>query len=117
VEHHRGFAEHLSPTLRSFPTVRLFVVPPVPGTGPKAPSGKEGHEDLDFTGYVATIDHVKGQFDLIVVDGRARSASPASPAQLGVWPKMGSLSSTIVPVDATERRPKGVACSKRSPEA
>ena len=74
VEHHQGFAEYLSPTLHSLPTAQLFVVPPTPGASPKTPSGKEGNENLDFTDYVATIDQVKGPFDLIVVDGRARQA-------------------------------------------
>ncbi len=74
VEHHRGFAEYLSPTLHSIPTVKLFVVPPTPGAGPKTPSGKEGNENLDFTDYVTTIDQVKGPVDLIVVDGRARQS-------------------------------------------
>jgi predicted O-methyltransferase YrrM len=37
-------------------------------------SHKEGSEGLDFGAYVAAVDDVPGEFDLIVVDGRAREA-------------------------------------------
>ena len=72
VEHHQGFAEYLSPALQSLPAVKFLVVPPAAHIDPKTPSGKEGNENLDFSDYVAAIDQVKGLFDLIVVDGRAR---------------------------------------------
>jgi hypothetical protein len=74
VEHHQGFAEYLSPTLHSIPTVKLLVVPPTPAVDPTTPSGKEGNQNLDFSDYVAAIDGVEGLFDLIVVDGRARQS-------------------------------------------
>jgi hypothetical protein len=41
---------------------------------PKVPSVKEGQQGLDFADYVGTIDEVGGLFDVIVVDGRARTA-------------------------------------------
>ncbi|OSC36778.1 class I SAM-dependent methyltransferase [Mycobacterium decipiens] len=37
-------------------------------------SRKRGFEGLDFSKYVAAIDDLEGNFDLIVVDGRAREA-------------------------------------------
>ena len=74
VEHHQGFADYISPTLRSLPAVELFVVQPTHGACPRVPSAKEGNENLDFSDYVAAIDQVKGSFDLIVIDGRARTA-------------------------------------------
>jgi predicted O-methyltransferase YrrM len=44
------------------------------GQAPRTPSRRRGHEHLDFTDYVGAIDDVPGQFDLVVVDGRARVA-------------------------------------------
>lgn len=43
-------------------------------THPKVPSGMWGHKGLDYSAYVAAIDAVEGEFDLIVIDGRARTA-------------------------------------------
>jgi hypothetical protein len=74
VEHHKGFAEYMAPALSPIPKVRLFLVEPAPDINPRTPSGKEGNENLDFSDYVAAIDQVKGGFDLVVVDGRARQA-------------------------------------------
>lgn len=62
-----------TPGLRCTPTLHVPAVPrsstPVVASG--APSGK----DLDFDGYVRTIDEVPGAFDLVLVDGRARGAA------------------------------------------
>jgi hypothetical protein len=74
VEHHTGFAESIEPWLSAFPNVVLHVEPPVESTSPRTPSAKEGHAGLDFTSYVSTIDAVDGEFDLVVIDGRAREA-------------------------------------------
>ncbi len=74
VEHHKGFAEHIAPTLAEHANITSLVVEPVESSTPKVPSAKEGHKGLDFADYVATIDSAGGPFDLIVIDGRAREA-------------------------------------------
>jgi predicted O-methyltransferase YrrM len=74
VEHHRGFADHIAPTLAEHTNITSLVVEPVESSTPKVPSAKEGHRGLDFADYVAAIAAAGGQFDLIVIDGRAREA-------------------------------------------
>ena len=74
VEHHKGFAEHIAPTLAEHANITSLVVEPVESPSPKVPSAKEGHKGLDFADYVAAIDSAGGPFDLIVIDGRAREA-------------------------------------------
>jgi hypothetical protein len=74
VEHHRGFAEHIAPTLAGRPNIHMRIVEPVPSTSPVVSSQKEGNADLDFADYVNSIDAVDGAFALIVIDGRAREA-------------------------------------------
>jgi hypothetical protein len=73
VEHHRGFAEHMRPILQAA-GVDLIVAEPVPSDHPATPSRKEGNAGLDFSDYVDTIERVGGEFDLVVIDGRAREA-------------------------------------------
>ena len=74
VEHHRDFADHLCPLLKGIGHVTLQVVEPRQTRGrPAVGSGKEGYQGLDFTEYVASIQAVGGEFDLIVIDGRARA--------------------------------------------
>lgn len=74
VEHDTEFAEVLAPMVEQLPNVDLRVRPPVPaGPGSSIRSGRSGYEDLDFTDYVREIAVVGGTFDLVVVDGRARS--------------------------------------------
>ncbi|HVK20139.1 MAG TPA: class I SAM-dependent methyltransferase [Actinokineospora sp.] len=76
VEHDVEFAATVRTLLAEDPVgdrVELHTVPPVPATAASAVrSGRTGHLDDDFTAYVATLDEVGGEFDLIVVDGRAR---------------------------------------------
>lgn len=77
VEHHRGFGEMMQCELadpQEYAAVSLRIVEPVPSEQPVVGSGKEGHQGLDFAAYVAAIDGVTGDFDLIVIDGRAREA-------------------------------------------
>ena len=74
VEHHRGFGEMMLAELAGLEHVTLRIVEPVESSDPVVPSAKEGHRGLDFASYVAVIDDVEGDFDLIVVDGRAREA-------------------------------------------
>lgn len=74
VEHDRAFAELLAPALSAQVSIRLHVVEAKRTAAPVIASAKEGHRDLDFADYVASIDDVGGTFDLVVVDGRARQA-------------------------------------------
>ncbi|MCW2656567.1 MAG: putative methyltransferase [Jatrophihabitans sp.] len=74
VEHHRGFAEHIAPTLAGQPNIHMRIVEPVPSSSPVVSSQKEGNADLDFADYVNSIGAVDGEFSLIVIDGRAREA-------------------------------------------
>jgi hypothetical protein len=74
VEHDAGFAESIRPRLSAFQNVVLHVEPPVESSSPQASSAVEDYADLDFTSYVSTIDAVDGEFDLVVIDGRARHA-------------------------------------------
>lgn len=72
VEHDSEWADYLEPIVP--PQVDLRRVPAVPMAEPVTGSQKPGFEGLDFTDYVRAIDAVDGQFDLIIVDGRAREA-------------------------------------------
>lgn len=72
VEHHAGWAELLAPRLPAH--VELRVVEAEASAHPVAPSAKPGHAGLDFAAYVSAIDDVPGDFDLVVIDGRAREA-------------------------------------------
>jgi hypothetical protein len=74
VEHHAAFAARMRPEFAAHPHVTLHQVEARWSTRPGVPSGKAGHEGLDFADYVAAIDRVGGRFDLIVIDGRAREA-------------------------------------------
>lgn len=76
VEHHAGWAAQLSPRLPD--NVTLRVVEPVETVTPVVPSAKPGHAGLDFVDYVSAIDDVTGDFDVIVIDGRAREACLAA---------------------------------------
>lgn len=76
VEHHAGWAAQLSPRLPD--NVTLRVVEPVETVTPVVPSAKPGHAGLDFDDYVSAIDDVTGDFDVIVIDGRAREACLAA---------------------------------------
>lgn len=75
VEHDLGFIPAVERILEGFDNVELHVVEAIPAediAGATIRSERDGHEGLDFSDYVATIDRVGGPFDLIVVDGRAR---------------------------------------------
>jgi Methyltransferase domain len=72
VEHDAAWAELLRPRLPA--NVDLTVIPPAPSSAPTVGSAKPGHAGLDFSSYVDAIDDVDGDFDVIVIDGRAREA-------------------------------------------
>lgn len=75
VEHDVGFVDVLRPLVAGHDNVDLRCVAPTGRTASStAVSQRQGCEHLDFADYVATIDAVGGQFDLVVVDGRARAA-------------------------------------------
>lgn len=76
IEHDADWARSMRRVLPR--NAELRVVPPVDAgtrlTRDVVPSAKRGFEGLDFADYVAEVDHVTGEFDLVVVDGRAREA-------------------------------------------
>lgn len=74
VEHHGGFAALMRPELAKLGNVTFLQVDAPVSDAPRIPSGKPGSEKLDFYDYVHAIDGVDGDFDLVVVDGRAREA-------------------------------------------
>lgn len=74
VEHDLGFAGRVAGAARSS-GAQLLVVPPTESRRPRDPSRRRGHQGLDFSRYVETIDEVGGLFDLIVIDGRARASA------------------------------------------
>lgn len=83
VEHDVGFAEFMAPVFASCPNVNVMVVPDVPATGAatEARSRRRGYEDRAFDAYVDAIASQEGAFDLIIVDGRARTACLARATQ------------------------------------
>lgn len=74
VEHHGGFADMMRPELAKLSNVTFLQVGAPASTSPRIASAKPGSEKLDFYDYVHAIDAVEGDFDLVVVDGRAREA-------------------------------------------
>lgn len=75
IEHDPAWAARTARALAACDAdnVRLRVVGPRPGPG-GVRSAKRGFEGLDFTAYADAVDDVGGEFDLVVVDGRAREA-------------------------------------------
>ena len=76
VEHDVGFFSVVDQLTLSAGNVTGVLVVPVPCKAGKAvcPSGRKGYEEYDFSTYVSAIRNAGGPFDLIVVDGRARSS-------------------------------------------
>jgi len=56
------------------PHTTLVHTPAQASKQPSVGSKMWGHKDLDYRDYVEAIDQVEGLFDLIVIDGRARTA-------------------------------------------
>ena len=73
IESDAGWAQRVSAAV---PEHVAIVTPPVPKAtrSTRARSKRWGYRSLDFTSYVSAIDSVPGDFDLIVIDGRAREA-------------------------------------------
>ncbi len=76
VDHDAGWIDFSRPRLSELgnATVELVGADTVPDADPHYHSGKSGYRGTSFRTYVHSIDRSEGQFDLIVVDGRARSA-------------------------------------------
>jgi len=74
VEHDLDFVRLMSGLAHQRPNITLHAEPPETTTTPVVPSGRAGYERCDFTRYVNSIERVDGEFDLIVIDGRARVA-------------------------------------------
>ena len=72
VEYDPQWAAMMTPLVG--PCTRIIHTPATPSSTPEVPSQMWGHKNLDYRDYVNAIDLVEGQFDLIVIDGRARSA-------------------------------------------
>jgi predicted O-methyltransferase YrrM len=73
VEHDRRFLSAVAPMLAR-DNIELRVIDPVRDVAtPATPSGRAGYEHADFTAYVDAIAD-NGRYDLVVIDGRARSA-------------------------------------------
>jgi hypothetical protein len=80
VEHHAGFGKMMAGELAPLPNVEFRIIEASQSDNPRVPSGKEDHAGLDFYDYVHAIDAVPGEFDLVVIDGRARQACLAAAA-------------------------------------
>lgn len=73
VEHDAGFAEHMKPLFSRHPNIHLEVRPPrALSPSSRARSRRKGYENQSFDDYVDAADDFKGEFDVIVIDGRSR---------------------------------------------
>ncbi len=73
IESDAGWAQRVS---RSVPGHVTMVTPAIPRATKDTPvhSKRWGYRSLNFSAYVNAIDAIPGDFDLIVIDGRAREA-------------------------------------------
>jgi hypothetical protein len=75
VEHDAEFIDVARRITAPFDNVRLTLVAPqepeTPGR-PEVASARKGWQGLEFAEYATSIERAGGQFDLIVIDGRAR---------------------------------------------
>lgn len=77
VEHDAGWYGYLTNSLAEFDNVSLTLVEPDDADQNEPTSyrsGKHGYTDKSFRRYASAIDRTDGQYDLIVIDGRARNA-------------------------------------------
>jgi len=77
VEHDADWFKEVATRAKAYANIELKLVPPTDLGGRKGPgeygSGRAGYEGKSFETYVRTIETSGGRFDLIVIDGRARS--------------------------------------------
>jgi hypothetical protein len=73
LEYDPSFAAHVEAVVVAAGAT-LHVVTGEPTPSPVVRSAHRHHRDEDFSAYVRTIDDIGGEFDLIVIDGRARDA-------------------------------------------
>ena len=75
VEHDTEWSEQVSRYTREMPHVTLYPVAAEPRRdGSVFTSDREGWQDKDFELYAKQIETAGGEFDLIIIDGRARAA-------------------------------------------
>lgn len=76
VEHDAAWYPEVERRIAAFPhaRVRLVAPDPTPSADPRYASDKPAWRGRTFHDYVHAIDAEPGQFDLIVIDGRARTA-------------------------------------------
>ena len=73
VESDAGWAQRVS---ASVPGHVAILAPPIPRAtrSTRVRSKRWGYQSLDFSAYAHAIDAIPGDFDLIVIDGRARES-------------------------------------------
>jgi hypothetical protein len=74
VEHDARWAKMVAEIAPRNVQIMLVETPPLKGFKTEIPSSKSGASGQDFALYVAAIDATSDQFDLIIIDGRAREA-------------------------------------------
>jgi hypothetical protein len=76
IDHDAPWVAFSAPRLAELGNAMVELVPADarPDPDPQFLSGKPGYAGTTFRTYVDAIDRHEGQFDLIVIDGRARSA-------------------------------------------
>ncbi len=81
VEHDPDFIQVIRQAVAEFNHVTLEYRPPRRTPQPLVPSRRHGNRGLDFADYVATLEEQGGEFDVIVIDGRARESCLAAAAR------------------------------------
>lgn len=72
VEHDAGWAHEMEPHLPGH--VTLVLAPPAASRTPVVTSQRRGYDGFDFAQYVASGPVAGENYDLVVIDGRAREA-------------------------------------------
>lgn len=74
IEHHPAWAARVREHVPGHVELRVVQVGEAVTSVSPIFSAKTGHRGLDFGPYVRAVDDVAGEFDLVVIDGRAREA-------------------------------------------
>lgn len=83
IEHDRHWHAVVSQSLSAYPNATLKLIEPDTETHADYLSEKRQWAGRSFRNYVSEIDRERGHFDLIIIDGRARSACLAhAPSRL-----------------------------------